>query len=546
VKRVNEVLNLLNDKNFIDSLYGFAYKRTNNSYEAEDLCSDIILAVISAVHRNSDINNSYAFIWTVARRVYADFSEKRKLSANTNIAAEYSDEVINIWNDSIDEYIESENDKLQLRRIMREISFLSKIYRDVCVLYYLDEMKISDIAKRLDVTENAVKQRLHSARETIKKGVEKMDNTNLTLKPIDIAYIGTGNPVGNDPREVAERSFSKNLVYLCKNTERSIKEISEMLGVPMPFVEEEVNIQVHGKNGYYGLLKKTDSGKYISNFIIIDYDDCMKINEMYKKNTDIIAERFDSYIKKNEQKILDMPFLNKQTDVRFIAWSLISRVYWWFNGNVADRIEQKYFSDVTPTKRDFFSFGIAHYDDKPFEIGFYGCDGIGTDDIDGYKRVFLSNIYGKRIKKHFHCGHNISEDKELRLTIKSINGLPLSSLSEDEKEIAAKAIESGYIKKEDDILYPKILVSESENMYGAIIKDFIAETNELIEPAVDELYKFIKKYVPKHLMGEYKLFVQQTSIGLLDNIIEKCIELGTLVPPEKTPSAEGVIMVVQK
>jgi hypothetical protein len=29
-------------------------------------------------------------------------------------------------------------------------------------------------------------------------------------------------------------------------------------------------------------------------------------------------------------------------------------------------------------------------------------------------------------------------------------------------------------------------------------------------------------------------------------MIEKCIELGTLIPPEKTPSAEGVMMTVTK
>ncbi|MCL2814482.1 MAG: hypothetical protein FWD23_07770, partial [Oscillospiraceae bacterium] len=68
--------------------------------------------------------------------------------------------------------------------------------------------------------------------------------------------------------------------------------------------------------------------------------------------------------------------------------------------------------------------------------------------------MFISNIYGRRIKEHFHCGHDVSQDKQLRLTIRAIKGLPLSSLSEDERETAAKAIESGYIKKENDTLYP--------------------------------------------------------------------------------------------
>ncbi|MCL2517997.1 MAG: RNA polymerase sigma factor [Oscillospiraceae bacterium] len=539
---MQEVLKLLEDKDFLDSLYGFAYKRTNNSYEAEDLCSDIILRVLSSAQKNSDIKNHHAFVWTIARRVYADFSEKRKRSSMVL----YSDEVVNIQTDQIDEYIEEETDKNYLQRIMHEIGFLSKIYRDVCVMYYLDEMKISEIAKRLDINESAVKKRLYSARETIKERVENMDTNNLTLKPINISYLGTGNPVGNDPREVAYRSFSKNLVYLCKNTERTAKELSELLGVPMPFVEEEVNIQLHGQNGYYGLLRKTESGKYISNFIIVDWDDYTQVNEMYKKNTDIIAQKFDTYLKNNEQKILGMPFLNKQTDVRFIAWSLISRVNHWFTENIQIRVKEKYFSEITPTKRDFFTFGIASNENQNVDIGFYGWDGIYGHNICGYKTVELANIYGRRISAHFHCGHDISQDKQLLLTIKAINGLSMDSLPDDEKETAAKAIESGYIYKEDDILYTKILVTESEQLYRDIMNDFIGETDELIETVADEIYKYVKKFVPKHLMDEYKLFVQMTSCGLLDALIEKCIELGTLVPPEKTPSAEGVMLTVTK
>jgi len=164
----------------------------------------------------------------------------------------------------------------------------------------------------------------------------------------------------------------------------------------------------------------------------------------------------------------------------------------------------------------------------------------------------MSNICGRRIKEHFHCGHDISQDEQLILTIKSINGLPMSSLSETEKEPAAKAIESGYIYQENDTLYPKILVSESEvSLYGDdilddIINGFVSETDNLVESVVDEMYKYIKKYVPKHLMGEYSLLVSMTAMGLLDGMIEKCIDLGTLIPPEKTPSAEGVMMVVMK
>lgn len=208
---MNEVINLLESKDFLGSLYGFAYKRTSSSYEAEDLCSDIILAIIKAARKNSDIKYPHAFVWTVAHRIYADYSEKRRLYTDRHITNDYSDEIMCIADNPIDEYFDIESDKTQLKHIMREIAFLSKLYRDVCEMYYLDELKISDIAKRLGISESTVKQRLHISRTVIKKGVEKMDINNLTLKPIELAYLGTGNPVGNDPRIISHKTHKSCL-----------------------------------------------------------------------------------------------------------------------------------------------------------------------------------------------------------------------------------------------------------------------------------------------------------------------------------------------
>ena len=37
-----------------------------------------------------------------------------------------------------------------------------------------------------------------------KKEVQKMENRNLSLKPINLQFVGTGSPVGNDPSEKAK------------------------------------------------------------------------------------------------------------------------------------------------------------------------------------------------------------------------------------------------------------------------------------------------------------------------------------------------------
>ncbi len=49
------------------------------------------------------------------------------------------------------------------------ISRLSRLYRDVIIMYYLKEMKMSEIALKLGVPEGTVKARLHDAKHTIRE-----------------------------------------------------------------------------------------------------------------------------------------------------------------------------------------------------------------------------------------------------------------------------------------------------------------------------------------------------------------------------------------
>ena len=57
------------DGNLLDKLFGFCYARTNDSYEAEELCSDIIYSLVKAANSDGEIESVYPFIWRVARNV---------------------------------------------------------------------------------------------------------------------------------------------------------------------------------------------------------------------------------------------------------------------------------------------------------------------------------------------------------------------------------------------------------------------------------------------------------------------------------------------
>ena len=280
--KTDEILNLIGDKDFLDKIYRFSYHRCNTSFDAEDLCSDIILSLIAAIQSQTEIGNFYGFVWTIARRVYADFCKKRNKTSN-NISIQNTELQIANKENEIDKLVEKMADREQLKKIFSEIAFLSKIYREVMVMYYIDEMKIKDISEKLEISETTVKQRLFSARNTVRSEVETMNDRNLSLKPIRMKFFNTGSVIGNIPSPLANRTLSQNLIYLCKDKEKTAKELSDELCVPMIYVEEELEIQCLGQNGTYGNIRKLDNGKYISNILIAEYQEFQDLAEICEK-----------------------------------------------------------------------------------------------------------------------------------------------------------------------------------------------------------------------------------------------------------------------
>lgn len=160
----------------------------------------------------------------------------------------------------------------------------------------------------------------------------------------------------------------------------------------------------------------------------------------------------------------------------------------------------------------------------------------------------MSNIYITRIRQHFNCGHNISNDPQIQLAIRAVHGLDVSALSESEKEHAAKAIESGYIYRDGDSLYTKILVnsinddSKLFDISNRLSKEFFEEA----QCAANNLSALIKKAVPDYLLGEWKYANLLASLPVLDSVVENLIEKGILTPPEDGIGAEGCWMSISE
>ncbi len=197
------------DDDLLDKLFGFCYARTNDSYEAEELCSNIVYALVNAAHCDGEIESVYPFVWRVARNVYADFSKNRRKQADTFYEGDSEDILLNVTEEDT-----SDNTSDLLTSVYRRIAFLTKAYREVMILFYIDGISTAQIAKMQGVSESAVRQRLFSARQKIKSEVEKMTETYnkpVTLDKIDFALLGQVIPRGAIPALYVTERFPVTL-----------------------------------------------------------------------------------------------------------------------------------------------------------------------------------------------------------------------------------------------------------------------------------------------------------------------------------------------
>lgn len=448
-----ELLKII-DGNLLEKLFGFCYARTNDSYEAQSLCSDIIFALVKSARTEGEIENLYPFVWRVARNVYADYARQRRQYAE-HFYQGNAEELLPLLADRR----ENENRDEFLSPVYRQISFLTKAYREVMILFYLEGLSTAEIAKMEGISETAVRQRLFSARQKVRNEVECMNE--IGKKPVlldkkEFVIWGTGNPDWSDPREVCTRQFSKHIVWLCHQKPQNAAEIAEKLNVPTVYIEEELEILSAGENGQYGLLRKLDHGKYALNFILLDQKEIEEAQALYIQQIPNICRILTDFIAEHKDEYLSFPYWNHRVDWNLVLWQQITVMASTFSQNVERILRKQYFADVEKIDRPFSVFG---YVDNGKEYG-GGWDGVHAENLCGYSHVHVDNIYIHRIQPHFHCGLNLANDPQLQLAIRAIHGLEISSLSDADKEHAAKAVECGYLYREGEMLYTKILVSD--------------------------------------------------------------------------------------
>lgn len=147
------------------SIFGFALTRLGNVQEAEDLAGDILYALIRSAGNLKDEDRFYGFMWKIAENTYKEYL--RKKSKRTPLTAELDENIPDESESAEQTMIKQE----ELNLLRRELSLLSKQYRDATVLYYIQNLSCSEVAEKLQISTEMVKYYLFRARKIIREGM---------------------------------------------------------------------------------------------------------------------------------------------------------------------------------------------------------------------------------------------------------------------------------------------------------------------------------------------------------------------------------------
>lgn len=561
-----EFIDSLINGGMMDNIYGYAYKRCFSKDEAEELCQEIITEVLFAFSSERDISNLNAYIWQVANNTYINHVNKNKRIQGSSYS--FDDMLSNtnaVYEDSMeDNIIERIVDRERLAIIKCEIASLTKIYRDVMVMYYLDELPMSVIAKRLDIPENRVKQRLYTAREKIRKEVIDMSTTKTekTIKLYDLmlAFYG-GNLFKYDPRDkISSSLLRKNIIISCRKKAKSIQELSEEFDVSLAIMKDEV------KQIPEDFLKKMSGEKYITNSIVIDIELQEKIDKLIAQITVDYFKDVKKYLLSQKNAIMELPYINPPKSFEHLLW--------WYLPQFADAMKRAVSLKIAEKIKDNNFQGeerkvqiicsILDPDQKEMTYKGKNHNGIWNvfNMLGHHEEVRIENIsiskYLPWEKGRFFAGQNFNHFPELAMVFKTIDGLDVSFVDENDKEATAKALEKGYIRKENGKLYPNVTIApESTFNYLAFNKFFgdvkqvfggnesatheqmITITESHAEKMAGELWDYANKYLPEHLIYLSGIFAS----GIMHfeyYLLEEGVKDGILYELPETGCTEGI------
>ncbi len=235
---------------YLPKIYSFAAKRSFGYDETEELCAELVGEVYLSLRKEKEIVYPDRYIYRVCSHVYAKFVASKK--RREGISADHL-----MWYEEAG-FLRVETGE-ELRRLRREIGFLSRIRREIVYSFYFENKSIAAVARETGLPVGTVKWHLNKARNELKGGIIMERKTGrLGIHPIEAIDIGHSGMPGSDPPEhYLSDPLNLNLVYSVYHTPLTAAQMAEELGVSPVYLEDRISSLEEN-----GFLVPQKGGKY--------------------------------------------------------------------------------------------------------------------------------------------------------------------------------------------------------------------------------------------------------------------------------------------
>ena len=500
----------------LKDIFAFSISRVYDKQDAEDLTNDIIIAVLSSINRLENDSAFYGYMWKIAENTFKQYiHNKNKLNVmfDEKFCGVY-------WETPEQKCIDNE----EVAILRRELTLLSKQYREATIKYYIENKNCSLISKEMNISEEMVKYYLFKTRKILKEGVNmerKYGEKSYNPSKFGINFWGNG---GNSYIwETFERKLPGNIVLAAYEKPLTIEELSLELGVSAVYLEDELEILLK-----YNFITKSGN-KYQTNFLIFksDFEEEFKEKvptlEICKSATEEIKAFTEKLLPKYKIKDFEI-----ELDDNALRWFIVNIAMINALGDFEENISQTKFGAYPRLNATTYGFVYGH--DNDYRYGYFA--GIYGRCDNSQNTAYYSAVNYNVIKScQWWQGSSKARSDTLCDAILKRNIADCTS-----QEVVAQLVKEGMVSVKDGILCANFpTLTSRENHY---IREELKPITDIIVGCMEKVCSsaalLFKKHTPKELKEhcEQLAYVryQADAMGI---IIEKLVEDKFLIVPEK-------------
>jgi len=173
----------------VNKIYFWCFTIIKNEENAKDATQEIILLIYKKVKTVKHPEYFRSWMYRITRNYCINYMRKNRHEVEFYRDDEYSESSEAMIKEQRAEFIPHESfESNETKELIRSfIERLPEKQREVVILFYLEEYKISEISQILDYNEGSIKSRLHSARKNLESMITEYNKkTNSKLYSVAI------------------------------------------------------------------------------------------------------------------------------------------------------------------------------------------------------------------------------------------------------------------------------------------------------------------------------------------------------------------------